>query len=748
MTCGHLYHDACILDWCQHKKVSMQHIRCAVCRLSAETPPPTGFGDSPMLIDDTYLDTPGTGSSNADAVAAAAGSGAVPSVGTIANPVADAEMLDAGTGIDGEDASEPRAAEDGPDGEDASEPRAAEDGPAWRSKGKTQAKARARAAREATPAVEEEPHVDAPAGKAKAKARARAAREATSAVEGEPHVDAPAGKAKAKARSRAAREATPAVEEEQHVDAPAVKAKAKAKARSRAVPEATPVAAPAGQAKAKARTRAAPDVSPVVQDDPIAAAPAGKEKAKPRARAAPEAPPASAPVAKAKADAASVAAAAGPPKAGKATGKAAPKAADNGKATSNAAPKAVAVHAVETAVVPAAAAISSADSNSANAMHLFSQAGFSTEVACDSCGNFVNFMACRIVAKSSGRWRCNKCGVTQTQLRRHYGHWPSGGFSLLSPEVQREFYSAARDAGQDATVSAAETLVQREVMEESFAEGGQYLPLSVWSHKGFDIGPIEKNSRPDDVEWHEQCECFVYRVRIKSKVQKRSRVIERESRRERRQPVRLAAEERHVKSPEQLAIEDGDPNSSGSDTSSDEDSSSSSSHSRRRKSKTDKKHGSKKGSKKDKKKAKKSDKKRRSNKGKKKDKKAKKEKRDKEKEKERQQMERQATKAANAFLLKAAPHLMSLRSTMSTDNFQYVAPMIKDPILEAEKVFAHYEGVAKEIVAECFDNAEGFIEFAADLNNKISMGRKQIGLAASMMLTVAKAASSATASGR
>ena len=57
--------------------------------------------------------------------------------------------------------------------------------------------------------------------------------------------------------------------------------------------------------------------------------------------------------------------------------------------------------------------------------------------------------------------------------------------------------------------------------EESYAEGGDFLPLSVWATKGFDSTRIEQLSRPEDIEDHAVLG-RTYRVVIKSKAVKRS----------------------------------------------------------------------------------------------------------------------------------------------------------------------------------------------------------------------------------
>lgn len=60
-------------------------------------------------------------------------------------------------------------------------------------------------------------------------------------------------------------------------------------------------------------------------------------------------------------------------------------------------------------------------------------------VHCESCGQKVEHVRCRVLSKlSGGRWRCPACNVTCTQLRRVHGEWPSSAFSRLSPDCIKQ----------------------------------------------------------------------------------------------------------------------------------------------------------------------------------------------------------------------------------------------------------------------------------------------------------------------
>ena len=48
--------------------------------------------------------------------------------------------------------------------------------------------------------------------------------------------------------------------------------------------------------------------------------------------------------------------------------------------------------------------------------------------------------------------------------------------------------------GVDFTRNELETYISYDSREETFAEGGEYLPLSVWAAKDFDAASIERGT--------------------------------------------------------------------------------------------------------------------------------------------------------------------------------------------------------------------------------------------------------------
>jgi hypothetical protein len=73
----------------------------------------------------------------------------------------------------------------------------------------------------------------------------------------------------------------------------------------------------------------------------------------------------------------------------------------------------------------------------------------------------------------------------------------------VSDENKRAFYSELRDKGVKHVLAYTQDfLKQYESHEDFYAEGGEFLPLSVWSTRGFDPEAIETKSKDTDIRDH------------------------------------------------------------------------------------------------------------------------------------------------------------------------------------------------------------------------------------------------------
>ena len=106
--------------------------------------------------------------------------------------------------------------------------------------------------------------------------------------------------------------------------------------------------------------------------------------------------------------------------------------------------------------------------------------------------------------------------------------------------MQTSFWASVVGMPATSKIEAAEQLTSSELSEESFAEGGEYLPLGVWANRGFDVTRIEQHTRDDDKRI-----CPVlgicFRLRILSKTNVHKRGMLRESKRQKTAPEDQAA---------------------------------------------------------------------------------------------------------------------------------------------------------------------------------------------------------------
>ena len=119
------------------------------------------------------------------------------------------------------------------------------------------------------------------------------------------------------------------------------------------------------------------------------------------------------------------------------------------------------------------------------------------------------------------KYKCNKCNNTLVKLSSTWGKWPTPEFAQFTPEQQQEFFqSAQKIKGSTELVKMVEAkLSQFSSKEFCWANGGQFLPLSVWQTKGFDSEKIKNSTPPDDIQVNPQVG-MCYRVKIYSSFDK------------------------------------------------------------------------------------------------------------------------------------------------------------------------------------------------------------------------------------
>ena len=83
-----------------------------------------------------------------------------------------------------------------------------------------------------------------------------------------------------------------------------------------------------------------------------------------------------------------------------------------------------------------------------------------------------------------------------------FGSWPPASFKKLSPEIQTNFWREAKELAGKVHLEElfVQALTKSRIEQEISQVGGEYLPLSVYASRGFNVGDIE--SKCKDFEEH------------------------------------------------------------------------------------------------------------------------------------------------------------------------------------------------------------------------------------------------------
>ena len=126
----------------------------------------------------------------------------------------------------------------------------------------------------------------------------------------------------------------------------------------------------------------------------------------------------------------------------------------------------------------------------------------STTMKCNKC--YLDFEGCE-----DKEAVCGRCKNKRARLSKMFGRWPTPAFKKLSDELQLDFWRSDSTAGSDMVVDLVNKVTEQRVMLEKDIQKGEYLPLSVYAAKGFDVKQIEATC--SDTEVH-PCLGLTYRV--------------------------------------------------------------------------------------------------------------------------------------------------------------------------------------------------------------------------------------------
>ena len=109
-------------------------------------------------------------------------------------------------------------------------------------------------------------------------------------------------------------------------------------------------------------------------------------------------------------------------------------------------------------------------------------------IVCGSCGVLTDPTKLRLRATSANIVRqCNKCNCKTVQLSRIFGSWPPPNACEIPADELQAFFKDIHGLNPKETKAKYDARLSRfTTSEEYFAFEGEYLPLGVWSQRGFD----------------------------------------------------------------------------------------------------------------------------------------------------------------------------------------------------------------------------------------------------------------------
>ena len=145
----------------------------------------------------------------------------------------------------------------------------------------------------------------------------------------------------------------------------------------------------------------------------------------------------------------------------------------------------------------------------------FNSAG---DVYCSNCAMYTPIVGSRLLAKGTSKWSC-KCCLSKTSLMyKHGGKHAKAKFDNIDDiELKRDFMRELQGSGGKDVAAKLDTFLQQyDRSEDTYAEGGEFLPLSVWGNRGFNEHDIATKTLDVDKKQHPVLG-DTFRVRIVSK---------------------------------------------------------------------------------------------------------------------------------------------------------------------------------------------------------------------------------------
>jgi len=135
-------------------------------------------------------------------------------------------------------------------------------------------------------------------------------------------------------------------------------------------------------------------------------------------------------------------------------------------------------------------------------------------VKCVQCGNDCSLLKARLTSKQKQLFKCNLCHTKQTELYRHFGEWPTDWYKRMADNEQQGFFAAINTLPKNEAIGYAKEMMNLYENRETFFESsGEFLPLSVWATRGYDVVALEAHAAPEDKR-EDPIFGTIYRIRV------------------------------------------------------------------------------------------------------------------------------------------------------------------------------------------------------------------------------------------
>ena len=135
---------------------------------------------------------------------------------------------------------------------------------------------------------------------------------------------------------------------------------------------------------------------------------------------------------------------------------------------------------------------------------------------CDLCGSYVTRDMTRVHSKKAETYKCGKCASAMTKVYRRPGGLPKD--KTWAKEKRHEYWQLMHEQHNAESIDEITnrfTQTEYKKDESHYDNSGEFLPLSVWTQRGFNAESIEKNTIDSNIR-DDPVLGKIYRVVIQS----------------------------------------------------------------------------------------------------------------------------------------------------------------------------------------------------------------------------------------